>query len=133
MSEHGDAGVAVDPLSKVQAYQLALMATRLGRSDARALGRDLLTREIGGQLLRATASIAANIAEGYSRGTAADRRKFFEYALGSVRESLVWYEAAQFPDHEERTARLVSIRRLLLTMIRNSRANTAAVTRKFSR
>jgi len=131
MGDYGDAGKGVDPLGKVQAYQLAMTATRLARSDARALGRDVLTREAGGQLLRATASIAANIAEGYSRGTPADRRKFFEYALGSVRESLVWYETADISEREEREQRLVSIRRLLLTMIRNSRASTAADNKKF--
>lgn len=131
MGNYDDAGKGVDPLGKVQAYQLAMTATRLARSDARALGRDVLTREAGGQLLRATASIAANIAEGYSRGTPADRRKFFEYALGSVRESLVWYETADISEREEREQRLVSIRRLLLTMIRNSRASTAADNKKF--
>ena len=53
-----------DPVDRVQAYQLALEAMRLGREDARALRADVLTQEVGGQLLRATASSAANIAEG---------------------------------------------------------------------
>ncbi|HET8770231.1 MAG TPA: four helix bundle protein [Gemmatimonadaceae bacterium] len=122
-----------DPVERVQAYQLALEAMRLGREDARALKADVLTREIGGQLLRATASIAANIAEGYSRASYADRRNFLEYALGSARESYVWYEAADLPERDERIARLTSIRRLLLTMIRTSRATAAADRRRFAK
>ncbi|HET8771238.1 MAG TPA: four helix bundle protein [Gemmatimonadaceae bacterium] len=122
-----------DPVERVQAYRLAKEALKLGRADALALGNDPLTREVGGQLLRATGSIAANIAEGYSRGTTADRRKFLEYALGSVRECLVWYEAADHADREEREARLISIRRLLLTMIRTSRLSSAADQRKFEK
>ena len=122
-----------DPVDRVQAYQLALEAMRLGRSDARALSADPLTREVGGQLLRATASIAANIAEGYSRASFSDRRNFLEYALGSARESYVWYETADLPEHDERIARLTSIRRLLLTMIRTSRAAAAADRRRFAK
>ena len=122
-----------DPVERVQAYKLAIQALKLGRSDAIDLGADPVMREAAGQLLRATASIAANIAEGYSRGTTADRRKFLEYALGSVRECFVWYEAAGHPESEERIARLTSIRRLLLTMIRTSRESAAADRRSFSK
>ncbi|HET8770848.1 MAG TPA: four helix bundle protein [Gemmatimonadaceae bacterium] len=122
-----------DPIERVQAFQLAKDAMRVGRDDARRLAADPLTQRLAGQLLQATASIAANIAEGYSRGTTADRRKFLEYALGSARESLVWYEAADHPALEEREARLTSIRRLLLTMIRTSRLSSAADQRKFEK
>ena len=122
-----------DPVERVQAYQLALEAMRLGRADARRLRADPLMREVGGQLVRATASIAANLAEGYSRGSNADRRNFLQYALGSARESYVWYEAADLPQGKERIARLTSIRRLLLTMIRTSREATAADRQKYNR
>ena len=125
-----DAGMEGDSLGKLQVYQLALGAIRDARMDAGEMREDLLMREMAGQLVRAAGSIAANVAEGYSRGTTADRRRFFEYALGSARECLVWYEtAARFPS--SRTERLVSIRRLLITMIRNSRLSTAADRRKF--
>ena len=123
----------MDPLERVQVYQLAMEAMRIGRSDALALEADPLTREVGGQLLRATASIAANVAEGYSRGTTADRRKFLEYALGSARECFIWYEAADHPEREEREARLTSIRRLLLTMIRTARESAAQDRSKFAK
>ena len=122
-----------DPLERLQVYRLALDAMRDARTDAGMLWRDPLMREVSGQLVRAVASIAANVAEGYSRGTTADRRKFLEYALGSARESLVWYETADLPDRNLRIDRLVSIRRLLLTMIRTARASTSADRQKFAR
>ena len=48
------------------------------------------------QLYRALGSISAYIAEGYSRSTGKDRARFFEYALGSARESRDWYYKARF-------------------------------------
>lgn len=120
-----------DPLRRVQAYQLALEAVREAREDARIAVGDPVLRDVGAQLLRAVASIAANVAEGYSRGSSADRRRFLEYALGSARETIVWYEAAGLAESPARIARLVAIRRLLLTMIRNSRSSTAADRDKF--
>ena len=89
--------------------------------------------EVAGQLLRATASVAANIAEGYSRGSPSDRRKFLEYALGSARESIVWYEASELAERPERLDRLISIRRLLLTMIRSARTDSARDRQKWRR
>ena len=41
--------------------------------------------------MRAPSSIGANISEGYARGTGKIRTLFFEYALGSSRESRAWY------------------------------------------
>ncbi len=38
------------------------------------------------QLLRASSSIALNLAEGRERVTDADRRRFYRMAMGSVRE-----------------------------------------------
>lgn len=122
-----------DPLLRVTAYQLAREALRRGHEDARALAREPATVEVGAQLLRALGSIAANIGEGYSRATVAERRRFFEYALGSARESIVWYEAAAHSEFEEREERLVSIRRMLLTMIRTCRETTARDARQFQK
>jgi four helix bundle protein len=114
-------GDYIDPLGRVQAYQLALVALRQGRQDARRANEEPVNALVTAQLLRALGSVGANIAEGYSRATIADRRRFFEYALGSARESEVWYEALALPGITDRTERLVSIRRLLLTMIRTCR------------
>ncbi len=132
MTTNGDAE-RVDPLERLSAYRLAREAAVAARLDAGEMGRDALMREVGGQLLRAAGSVAANIAEGYSRGTAAERRKFLEYALGSTRECIAWYETAAHADRAERIVRLVSIRRLLLTMIRNTRADTRADRARFER
>jgi four helix bundle protein len=39
------------------------------------------------QLLRASSSIALNLAEGYGRSTRKDQLRFFHIAMGSLRES----------------------------------------------
>ena len=83
--------------------------------------------------MRAAGSIPANIAEGYSRGTLPERRKFLEYALGSARECVVWYETTAHPDKRERMERLTSIRRLLLTMIKTARLSVQADQARFKR
>ncbi len=115
-----------DPLETVTAYRLAREFAAGVALDARRLQRSALTREVAGQLLRAAGSVGANIAEGYSRGTVADRKKFYEYALGSARECQAWYECSGSPVPESQLERLTSIRRLLLTMIRNARDDIAA-------
>ena len=45
---------------------------------------------IGYQVIRASDSIAANIAEGYGRYTPADRKKFYLYSRGSSEETKAW-------------------------------------------
>jgi four helix bundle protein len=45
---------------------------------------------IGYQIIRASDSIAANIAEGYGRYTPADRKKFYLYSRGSFEETKSW-------------------------------------------
>ena len=47
-------------------------------------------RTIGYQILRSADSIAANLAEGYGRYTAADRKLFYRYARGSFEETKAW-------------------------------------------
>ena len=45
---------------------------------------------MGYQIIRASDSIAANIAEGYGRDTPADRKKFYLYSRGSFEETKSW-------------------------------------------
>lgn len=123
----------LDPLYRLAVYRLAVEAMRVAGEDAGVARGDALRAESAGQLVRAVGSIAANIAEGYSRGGTADRRRFLEFALGSARESMVWYETLRPAAMEERLARLTSIRRLLLTMIRTARASAANDRRSFGR
>src|ERR1035437_10479927 len=80
-----------DSLWTVQAYRLGLYAIECHTFDRRAntkLGRAAALD----QLTRAVGSISANIAEGYSRASVADRLRFYEYALGSTREAIAWYD-----------------------------------------
>jgi four helix bundle protein len=70
---------------------LALFVSDIGWHDVSKLVKDGRTIKLSDQLSRALGSISANIAEGYSRGTGKDRARFYEYALGSARESRDWY------------------------------------------
>ena len=73
------------------AYRLALFACDVGWHDVTKLMRDRRTINLSSQLYEALGSIGANLAEGYSRGTGRDRARFYEYSLGSARESRDWY------------------------------------------
>ena len=70
-------------------------------------------------------SVSANIAEGYSRGTGKDRARFYEYSLGSARESRDWYYKARhvLDDAviEHRLSLQTQIIRLLLKMVPDQR------------
>ena len=122
-----------DPLERLSAYRLGMEAMRVARIDAGDIAANGTMAEVAAQLLRAAASIPANIAEGYSRGSTPERRKFLEYALGSARECVVWYETSDHPERAERMERLTSIRRLLLTMIRTARSSARADQVRFQR
>ena len=78
------------------------------------------------QLYRSLGSISANLAEGYSRGTGRDRARFYEYALGSARESRDWTFKARHVLGEavfhHRLQLLTRVIQLLLTMIPQQRA-----------
>jgi four helix bundle protein len=68
-------------------YRLALFLGDLAWHDVTKLVSDRRTVSLADQLFRAIGSIGANIAEGYSRQSGKDRTRFYEYALGSTRES----------------------------------------------
>lgn len=80
-----------DPLWNQEAFRLALFAADLGWHDVTKLVRDGRTPKLAAQLFEALGSIGANISEGYSRGHQKDRARFYEYALGSARETRTWY------------------------------------------
>ena len=84
-----------DSLWKMEVYRLALFLGDLAWSDVSKLCKDPRTVELSDQLYRAVGSISANIAEGYSRSSGRDRVRFYEYALGSARESRDWYYKAR--------------------------------------
>ena len=117
-----------DALWRVQVYRLALFAADVGWRDITELSHDRRTIALSDQLCRSLGSISANVAEGYSRGGGKDRARFYEYALGSARESRDWYYKARHILTEEsldhRLALLSQIIRLLLTMIPDQRDHT---------
>lgn len=80
------------------------------------------------QLYRALGSISANIAEGYSRGRGKGRALFYEYALGSARESRDRYYRSRHVLGEDVVAHrlylLTQIIRWLLTMVPQQRGRS---------
>jgi len=80
-----------DSVWNQEAYRLALFAADLGWHDTTKLFRDGRTLKLAAQLFDAVGSVGANFSEGYSRGHQKDRARFYEYALGSSRESRTWY------------------------------------------
>jgi four helix bundle protein len=118
-----------DALWTITAYRKALFLAELAWEDSSKLRRNEIARPIAGQLFRAVGSIGANIAEGYGRYGRRDRAHFYEYALGSARESRHWYLqghhalGADVVNH--RLIELTEITRLLIRYIGSSRADSA--------
>lgn len=117
--------IRADSLWKMAAYRLALFLTDLGWYDVTKLMRDQRTIGLSDQLYRAVGSVSANLAEGYSRGTGRDRARFYEYALGSTRESRDWYFKSRHilgdAVVQHRLQLLTEVIRLLLTMVPQQR------------
>ena len=117
--------IKADTLWNVKAYRHALFLGDLAWFDILKLGKSRDLSRLRDQLYGATGSISANIAEGYSKGTGKDRARFYEYALGSARESRDWYFKARHQLGEDvfqhRLNILTEIIRLLLTMVPQQR------------
>jgi four helix bundle protein len=117
-----------DSLWQMTAYRLALFASDLGWRDTTKLAGDRRLRGLSDQLYRALGSISANLAKGYSLGTGKDRARFYEYALGSARESRDWYFKARYALGDQvylhRLALLTRIIQLLLKTIPQQRGST---------
>jgi four helix bundle protein len=114
-----------DPLWKMRVYRLALFLGDLAWHDVTKLVSDRRSVGLADQLFRAVGSIGANIAEGYSRQSGKDRTRFYEYALGSTRESRHWYYQGRHVLSEKvaehRINLLAEIARLLLSIIPQER------------
>jgi four helix bundle protein len=114
-----------DSLWKMEAYRLGLFVADIGWYDVMKLARDRRLVSLSDQLYRALGSISANLAEGYSRGTGKDRARFYEYALGSARESRDWYYKGRHTlgdtVTQHRLGLLAQVIRLLLAMIPQQR------------
>ncbi len=107
-----------DPVWRFNAYRVSLFLLDRAGADAKILRRRRALPFHTDQLLRAVASISANIAEGLGRSSAAERSRFFGIALGSLRESMTWYQAvvAELPAELQaaRLSQLTELRRLLI-------------------
>jgi four helix bundle protein len=123
-----------DPLLRMRAYRVASELVEEVWTDAEKLRHHVATEKISGQLYAAVGSIAANLAEGYSHSSGRDRARIFEYALGSTRESMVWFKAAQpvlgVDLVRDRLDKLEEIRRLLLATIPRERGRLIRPSRR---
>ena len=122
-----------DPLLRMRAYRVASELVEEVWNDAEKLRHHGATEKISGQLYAAVGSIAANLGEGYSHSSGRDRARIFEYALGSVRESMTWYEAARPLLGDVVLTRLndlEEIRRLLLAIIPRERARRGRLSKQ---
>jgi four helix bundle protein len=116
-----------DPIWRTPAYRFALWLSDLAKQDAKILRADLDTRGDVDQFLRAVGSISANLAEGYSRSTGAERGRYYDYARATAREAKDWYFKARkaLGDDvmEQRHAILDRIIRILTAIIPRERGD----------
>ena len=115
-----------DSLWSLKVYRLALFAADIGWHDVTKLTQDRRTLALSDQLYRAIGSIGANLSEGYSRSSGKDRARFYEYSLGSARESRNWYYDGRHVLGDtvanHRMDLHSQVARLLLTMLPSERA-----------
>lgn len=80
-----------DTLWRMEVYRISLFAGDLAWQDVTKLMQDRRTLKLSDQLYSAVGSVSSNISEGYSRSSHKDQARFYEYSLGSSRESRNWY------------------------------------------
>jgi four helix bundle protein len=85
------AEIKADSVWRCKAYRLAMFLADLAWRDGLRMLSNRRCAEAADQLTRATSRISANICEGYSRFTGKGRATYYEYGLGSTRESRDWY------------------------------------------
>jgi four helix bundle protein len=84
------------PVWQMSVYREAAFLLELAWHDTRKLipYEDMLP--VRRQIFHAVGSIGANIAEGFGRNSANDRRRFYEYALTSGDEAQLWYMSVRY-------------------------------------
>lgn len=126
--------ITSDAIWHCTAYRLALFVADRFWDDIGRLAADLRSANIAPQLGRALGSISANYTEAYSRSSAGDRCRFYEYSLGSARESRDWCFKARHVVGEQRTREtlelLTRIAQLLTVTIVRERGRTKRPGRK---
>jgi four helix bundle protein len=123
--EAAPAAIKNDAIWRVQAFRIGAFLSQCAADDAKLLKQKKEFNENISQLVRAAGSIAANVAEGYSRRSRPERLRYYEYALGSANESKAWYLSLRAALGDEitdcRFSLLARVSQLLLVMIRNER------------
>ncbi len=118
-----------DPIWRTPAYRYAVWLSDLAKQDARVLRGDADTRNDVDQFLRAVGSISANLAEGYSRRTGAERARYYDYARATAREAKDWYfkgrKALGEDVVEQRHAVIERIIRILTAVIPREREDAS--------
>jgi four helix bundle protein len=124
--------IKADPVWRHRVYRLALFLSDLAWHDATKLMQDRRTVSLSDQLYRSIGGIGSQFVEGYSRSSGKDQARFYEYALGSARESRDWYYKGRHVLGEtvlaHRAQLATEIIRLLLKIIPEQR--TAAPVRR---
>ena len=119
--------ISDDVLWKHTVYRYSLFLADISWHDRDKIIRKKKNFSLADQLHRSAGSISANISEGYSRNSQADKLRFYEYALGSAREARGWYYQAKLvfskQDLEFRLELLSQIIKLLLNIIHSVRKN----------
>jgi len=122
-----------DSLWKMESYRLGLFLSDLAWVDAGKLLKDVRSAGMADQLCRAVSRISASIAEGYSRGTGKARATFYEYALGSTRESRDWYYKGRHVLRDKVTTHRIKLCtqliKLLIRMCSNEQQQNIRLTR----
>jgi four helix bundle protein len=115
-------GVRDDLIWRFHTYRVALFMLHLAREDVGLVRSLPSAASIAEQLVRAVASVSANIGEGYGRSMPADRARFYDIALGSLRESASWYEAMRLHVSDDlvdtRLNQFAELRRMLYGALR---------------
>ena len=125
--------VKADSVWKLESYRLATFLGDLAWQDVTKLMRDRRTLSAADQLFRSSGSIAANLSEGFSRSTGRERARFYEFSLGSARETRDWYLRGRHILGERvaihRIDLTTQIIRLILAMIPDQRRNDYRLSR----
>ena len=121
--------ITTDTIWRTPAYRLSLFAMACAQLDLPLLVRHRASRPHVDQLLRAVGGISASLDEGYSRSSGRERAHYYEYALGSARESRGWYLkcAAALPADlvRRRIALFSRIVRILTVVVPRERAESS--------
>ena len=119
-----------DALWQMTVYRQALFIGELAWFDVCKLAQTKRTLELSDQLYRAVGGISATLAEGYSRASDKDQARFYEYALGSARETRdLYYKGRHVLSEtvaEHRLKLLVHIIRQLLKIVPEHRGRKIA-------